>query len=243
MFGWELHAGFYNDTVNGVAHPNAHLYCRLIGNFGADPATNQEKWSAGFRGGIIGADVPYDATKLQTLANSLFAAARVFHLTSESLTSPYCWLTNVTVARVGTDGKYLPSVQDTTFSTGTAALGIGNPSLPWNTAGVFSLRTGRPRGHASNGRLYYPLLAGGASLANGRLTGTQVDARLGKAKTMLDAFNTAFQAYQVNTFLVVSSGVGGIASKVTSVRSDERLDSIERRENAGATVWHTQTIA
>lgn len=226
-----------------MAHPNAHLYCRLVGSFGSDPGSNQEKWSAGFRAGVIGADVPFDATKLQTLANSLFAAGKAFHGNVDSLTSPFCWLHNVTVARVGTDGKYLPGVQDTTFSEGLPGLGIGNASLPWNTSGVFSLRTGNPRGYASNGRLYYPLLVGGAALTNGRLTDTQVTARLSRAKTMFDAFNAALATYQVNTCVVVSSATGSIASRVLQIRSDQRLDSIERRENAGQTVWFTSTLA
>jgi hypothetical protein len=63
------------------------------------------------------------------------------------------------------------------------------------------------------------------------------------AKVMIDEINDAAQVYATNMRVVVASKTGGIQAVVTSIRSDERIDSIERRENAAPAVWMTRDIS
>lgn len=226
-----------------MAFPQAHLYLRFNGSFGPSAETNSEKWSSGLRLAVIGADVHYSPAALQTFANAVHTAASAFHNGTNSNTGSTTAFHNVTVARVGTDGKYLPAQQETTVSAGNPIFGSNLCDQPWNTAGVISLRTDNFRGYASNGRWYYPQTSGAIHALTGRVLGGSVDTRLALAKTLFNAINTAAQTYAENLRICVVSATGSTAAKVTSIRADERLDSIERRENAAPTVWHTQTIA
>jgi hypothetical protein len=63
-------------------------------------------------------------------------------------------------------------------------------------------------------------------------------------KTFLDAVNTAAGAYQTGARIVVASNVGvGDMAFVTAIRSDDRMDSIERRENDQPSQWSNATLA
>ena len=225
-----------------MAFPNAHLLLRAMGNFGPSVATNQEKWSAGLRFGVIGADVNYNATALQVFAEAAHAAFVAFHPGTAVGAGTTCFFTGVSVARVGPDGKYLPTQQETTYSTGLPIAGSPTTVHPWSTANVLSLRTANFRGYASNGRFYYPATGAAIDANTGRISGTNVTNRLNLVKTLFDALNTAAQAYAVNMRVIVASSTGNTAAKVTSVRQDERLDAIERRENAAPAVWKSVTL-
>lgn len=224
-----------------MTYPFAHLLARFNGAFGT--STGAEKWSCGIRLGIVGADTPYLSAALQALAEALHAAAITFHSTTNVGTGTTCYFTGVSLARVGNDGKYNPVDQTTVFSTGAAQAGVGNGTHPWNTAAVFSLRTSNPRGLASNGRVYWPALSLAIDPTTGRITSGPLTSRLTAFKTFVNAINTAADTYQVNTGVVVASNVGsGDMKRVNGVRVDQRLDSIERRENSAPAVWQTTTI-
>lgn len=226
-----------------MAHPNAHILLKAHGSFGGNYASNQEKWTAGLRLGVIGADVMYDAAALQTFANAARAAFSTFHNSTDAYAGTQTYFHECTAARIGPNGRYLPLQQETIHTGGTPIAGLGSPTQPWNTACVISLRTSNFRGYASNGRFYYPMIVGGIDPSSGRILSAVSDNRIAAAKTLFDAINTAGQAYAENMRIIVSSATGSTAAKVTAIRSDERLDSIERRENAGATVWHNATLA
>lgn len=225
-----------------MAHPNAHLYVKIHGSFGGNYASNAEKWSAGLRIGVIGADINYSVAGLQTLANSIHTAVYAYHSVAASLAGTGNWFERVSVARVGTDGHYDPKAQQTTWSTGSPVVGTGQANQPWNTAGNISLRTDNPRGYASNGRFYYPQLVGGLDVNSGRIVTSLQATRIAAIKTLFDAINTAAGVYAVAAKVMVSSATGGVSALVRQVRIDDRLDSIERRENSQPSVWHAATL-
>lgn len=221
---------------------NAHLAVRLNGGFGS-ASTPPDKWSCGVRVAIPGQDIRYDVGALQTFANAVHTAARALNGSASVLAGNNCFFTHVTVARIGEDGKYLPSDQLTTVSVGAGQAGGGSPSQPWNTALSFGLRTDAPRGLASNGRVYYPMLAAGVSAGTGRISTAAVAARVAAFVTFLQAVNAAATAYDLGASVCVMSNVGaGTTRVVTAVRSDERLDSIERRENDQVPVYTTTPL-
>ncbi len=225
-----------------MAYSSAHILLRVNGHFGTSTAVT-DGWSFGMRFGVAGADVAYDEAKLQTFVQSAYDAAFTFVSDPLTLAGTACWMDNCSAARVGQNGKYSPTTQTTKFSTGPAVAGTGTVTLPWNSAQVVSLRTANPRGYASNGRVYVPLLAGTIVAATGRLTGTVTSNRLNNFKTMVTKLNTAANLYDPGARLRVMSNIGlGTSAHVTSMRSDDRIDSIERRENALPSVWTTVTV-
>jgi hypothetical protein len=152
-----------------------------------------------------------------------------------------CFLDYVSGAQIGVGGKYTPTNQLTVVSPTTPTPGLGSGVLPWNTASVISLRTAIPRGRGSNGRVYWPCLSVPVIAGTGRVN---ILGRVQAAKTFFDAMNTAANTYSAGMRAVVASAVGGgVIAPVTSIRSDDRLDSIERRENAQPVAWSVSALA
>lgn len=222
--------------------PWAHILLRVNGGFGPVLATPVDRWSVGFRCGVSGGDVPYDAAKLVTLVNSAHAAAEAFHEQAGTGSGTNVSMINVSGARIGTNGKYSPAIQDTVYSTDTGAFGNGTALHPWSTAHVISLRTALPRGRGSNGRCYWPALGMTIDTTTGRATPAAVLTRLTNFQTFLNALNTALNTYSPGTVVQVISSVGSVANKVTAIRADTRMDHQERRENAVPSVYQSLNI-
>jgi hypothetical protein len=226
-----------------VVYPQEHILIRFNGWFGGGTYPGSDTWSAGLRMGLVSQAPAYDAAKLQTLVNACHTAAKALHSASGMGTGINCYLNQTTGAQIGVNGKYLPSTQQTIFSPIDPIAGVGTGALPWSTAMVYSLRTANPRGRASNGRVYWPAPSATIDITTGRITAAQVTSRLNAFKTFLNACNTAANTYWTNMKVVVASNVGGgEIQPVTSVRVDQRLDSIERRENNQPAVWQSVTI-
>lgn len=221
----------------------AHLYVRVNGGFGPSVASPVDKWSVGLRIAKSAGDVQMASPALLTFANAVHAATITLHASPAVLAGTTCFFTHVTAARVGTEGKYDPAGQVTTVSTGSPQAGSGTLTMPWSACLSIGLRTAQPRGYASNGRLYYPMTAGALASGTGRATATVVTNRLAAFKTWLNAINTAANTYDAGAAVSVMSSVGaGATERVLSIRSDERVDNIERRENDLAVTYQTTTL-
>lgn len=220
---------------------NRHVYLRANGAFGA--ATGVEKWSVGLRFAIVGADVEWNESGLLTFANACHSALVTFHTASQVNAGSACYFVNCSAACIGVDGKYDPDGQETVFSTGSPQVGTGSTALPWSAAVVISLRTSRPRGYASNGRVYWPATAAAIVGTTGRVNSGNVSGRVTAFRTAVNAMNTAAAVYSTNMRLAVMSSVGaGRTALVNEIRADERLDNVERRENSAPAVWSTAPI-
>jgi len=117
----------------------------------------------------------------------------------------------------------------------------------WNSAYVTSLRRLIARGLASNGRMYWPAVGMTLTSTTGRLASATQNTYMTTCKTMLDAINVAAQAYQNGLRIHVlgySAKTGAsMSSMVTSIRGEQRMDSIERRENQQPPVWSSALLA
>lgn len=226
-----------------MSFTNAHLLVRLNGGFGTSSLSPVDKWSSGFRVGIPTQDIRYSAPDLQTFANSVHTAAQTLMTTAGTGAGSNCFFTHVTVARLGEDGFYNPDTQLTTVSVGTASAGAGTSNQAWSASLSIGLRTGNPRGYASNGRFYFPALALAPTGSNGRIAGATVLARLNAMRTFFNSVNTAALVYEAASGVQVMSNVGtGASARVTALRSDDRQDHIERRENAAAPAYQTVAL-
>lgn len=227
-----------------MAYDRVSLLLRILGHFGASGTDVKDRWSTGIRiASIVSGTAPDGPFTpfLETVSVPIAA----FHSGSNSLVGANCYLTELTMAKIGTDGKYSnPSAPTEHRLYDVPVAGVGTATQPWNTSLVTSLRTANPRGYASNGRCYYPAIAAPVSPATGRVVDANVLGRLQEFKTMVDAINVAANTLGSSLRVVVMSSVGaGASSKVTSLRADGRLDSIERRENQQPSSWSTVTIA
>lgn len=226
-----------------MVYPHEHVLLRFNGHFGTS-TTFPDRWSVGLRFGLGGSAPAYDAAKLQTFVNAAQTAANTLMAGSSVGASTSCFLDYVSGAQIGVLGNYVPTTQLTVVSPTTTTAGIGTPALPWNSAGVISLRTANPRGRGSNGRVYWPYLAVALGPTTGRVTTATTANRVGSFKTFFDALNVAANTYSAGTRLIVASNVGGgLHAPVTMIRSDDRIDSIERRENDTPATWSTSTLA
>lgn len=186
----------------------------------------------------------YSASALQTFCDACWAAFTTLHAASGATVGSSCFFDWASVARIGLDGKYDPLTQNTIRKDATPVAGGGVTNIPWNTALVVSLRTAKPRGYCSNGRFYYPCTSPSIAAGTGRIPDANVASRIAAFKMCFDACNTAAATYATNLRMIVASKVGGgAAEKVTAIRSDGRLDSIERRENKQVSTWSVSSLA
>jgi len=227
-----------------MVYPHEHILIRFNGHFGASGTIISDRWSTGLRFGLPNAAPAYDPVKLQTFVNACQTAASAFHNNAGAFVGNTCWFDQVAGAQVGVSGKYTPTGQLTVLSPLNPVSGSSPPVLPWNSALVTSLRTAVPRGRGSNGRMYWPALAATLSTSTGRINTTSIGTRMTAFKTFIDACNVAAGTYSAGMKAVVASNVGGgLIAYVTSIRADDRLDSIERRENDLAVQWTQAAIA
>jgi len=228
-----------------VHYAHSHYALRAVGTFGSGALDN---WSAGLRLADPTAEVP-DSTNYAAFLAAIAPAIETFHKTVEVRAGNSAWLKELHFARVGTDGKYNPTTQVTTIHTyATPFSGVGISVLPWNSACVTSLKTAFPRGIASNGRMYWPATSMPLNAATGRMQSVDMPAYALAVKAMIEAINTAAAAQLaagVRVAVVGADGKSGSArsAKVTSIRIDDRLDTIERRENDQPVNTWTQGIA
>jgi len=226
-----------------MVYAQEHILLRFNGHFGTTGGV-ADRWSVGVRLGQASLPTIYDAAKLQTLATAADAAARVFHAAAGTKAGTSCFFDQVAAACIGPSGRYVPPGALTILGPTGSSPGTGTPVLPWNSAMTLSLRTAISRGRGSNGRIYWPALAMPIVATTGRVLTADVVARMGAAKTFLDALNTAANSYFAGTRVIVASNVGaGINAAVTAVRSDDRIDSIERRENDQPPVYSSAALA
>jgi len=227
-----------------MAYSRNFIQLRFGGVFGSTSSSVADKWSVGLKVANPGVDLVYDVTKITNLVQTATTLMASFHNGGGALSGTNCFLLWGTGALIGTNGKYNPTTQSTIFYTlATPVAGDGTPVHPWNTALVVSLRTARPRGPASNGRVYYPALSAAITAGTGRMNPSTVANRLTGFKTVITGINTAAGTYAAGTQVCVLSDVGiGQTSAVTALRSDLRIDTQERRENDQGADYQSVTI-
>lgn len=227
-----------------MAYEREHIYLRILGHFGANSTNFVDYWSTGLRLATVGGGPPSTAGLVGFL-ESISVPINTFHTAATSFVGGNVYLDELTAAHIGLDGKYASEFTETVRRPyATPQGGGGTATQPWNVSHVISLRTLKKRGVASNGRMYYPMTAASVNATTGRLTSANAQSRVTNAKTMFDAINVAAQVASSGLRIHVMSKVdNGWSAMVTDLRSDLRLDSIERRENDQPATWVTASLA
>lgn len=226
---------------------------RALGHFGSAQSQFGDYWSAGLRLAVAGGTPPQTGG-LVTFLENISVPFATFHASPGVYAGTSTYLDELTVAHIGLDGKYASEFTETVRRPySSPILGNTTGAHPWNTSHVISLRTAKKRGLASNGRWYYPGLGLPVVPTTGRLAAATVTTRLAAAKVLFDAINTHAQTASSGLRIYVLSagaknpntGVKGVgwSAVCTEIRADQRLDSIEKRENDQPAVWQTASIA
>lgn len=234
-----------------MGYEREHILLRINGHFGSS-ASPLDFWSVGLRLATVGGTPP-QTSNLVAFLETISSPIQAFHTSVPVGVGSNCYLSELTAAHIGLDGKYASAFAETVRRPYTTPVaGNGTAVNPWNVAHVISLRTQKKRGLASNGRIYYPALATTPAAATGRLTAGVVAGRIDQAKVMFDAINVAAQAASNGLRIYVLSfgsknpdtgGHGpGWSAVVTDIRGDQRLDTQERRENNQPPVWYQKSI-
>lgn len=143
-------------------------------------------------------------------------------------------LTFLRLARIGTDGHYVPgsSSFDGTYASAIAG-GGSSPVFPLQVAAATTLTTGIPHGQASKGRIFLPPLSvapvfGGSDL----WTDSDVTGRSTAVAAMITSLNTVLGGPAAVFSQGTVKGGGPLVRSVTGVYTGRRPD-IQRRRAKG----------
>lgn len=222
-------------------HP--YVYIRFNGVFG-NTATPIERWSAGIKllqpGGLVATN------SLIAFLETISGPVATFHSHSAVKAGQQCWLTELTAAVVGTDGKYIGGGAQTTLKRPytTPVAGAATTILPYPTSMVLSLRTTLQRGRASNGRVYWPATALNISPTTGVVVTADTTNYATQAALLLNAINQAADAFIPDSqgIWVMSGLDAGTSAPVTSVRIGGRMDHQESRERSIVEQYSSATV-
>lgn len=145
-------------------------------------------------------------------------------------------LVSLAAAVLGTDGKYVGGgLQDTSRYTYPAPIaGSGTTVAPWSTAVCVSLKTAKPRGTSSRGRLYFPATAIQLGV-DGRMTNAMRNNFITQAAGLINNLNsraaTAFGGGPLKIAVMSQLGAGS-TQYATHVSVGRKIDTQERREKS-----------
>lgn len=226
-----------------MVYAEPYVYVRALGVFG-DTSTPRETWGVGFK--FRHPDTPPTPAQIQAFIETCSPVLSAFHAGPISAGTT-CFLTEITGALIGTDGKYVGGSTQVTrrHLLGTPTAGTGTDTFPWSQALVLSLRTALSRGAGSNGRVYWPMCGQGISGSTGGLAAGTRNGILAAAVTLVNDLNAAKESAMPGTGkLAVMSNVGtGIAATVTAVRVGVKPDRQERRERDVAEAYAQSSVA
>lgn len=203
-----------------MAYPSEYNYLTVHWNL----SNTSESGQFGLK--FIGPNIPD-----QAMVDGAAAAVQTFWSAALSYIAPTYSLSHLRLARLGTDGHYLPtSISfDHTYAPPIAGgSSLGTALKPAQTAHVVTLQTGVPRGLAHQGRCYLPPIAGDLGTDFLWLP-AQVNNRLNGFATMLSALSGS----NLGLLAVMSKGTPthplGATNNVTYINSDTRPDVQRRR--------------
>lgn len=194
--------------------PAAHSLLTFSGPAYGD----QEEWATGCR--LRGTQAP-DVADLTAVGDAFigFTGTTALGASNAARLVSVKWAPQTTAGRYG-DGEAVEALRT------PQALG-SNDRMPAQLAVVLSLRTARPRGRGSNGRMYIPALPT-LGTNTGQFSAGDASTIAAAAATMLAAIGDI-----LGTEVVVGSQVGaGLLETVTGVRVG-RVPDTQRRRREG----------
>jgi hypothetical protein len=223
-----------------LAYSTPFVKVNIEGHFGSSATVPIEKWNAGFHVANP-AGIATSQGALLTYFTALAAPATTFFQTTNTGTGTNTWLTAISGALIGVDGKYaLGKLQSTTrYTLPTPAVGVGGIVSPWATSTVLSLRSIILRGPGSHGRMYWPSPGLSPTATTGAFNATNVNAIATAAQTFFNSVNTASTtAFGSGSYVSNVSNIGlGSQATVINVYVGQKPDHMESRESGIAEAY------
>jgi hypothetical protein len=218
-----------------MTYSQSFLLHTAEGHFGPGGSTVTDVWRVSLKLAPIGAPLLSEAAKAAFLAAAepLWVA---FHTNTNVSPGANCFLTALTAAHIGEDGKYLGlGTQGTTRRVlGSVAGGSGTANLPWSTACAYTLRTTILRGRGSRGRFFYPACGTAVGATDGLWSSSVTQARATAGATLiagLNAFGDDLAPPALAVVRVMSNLGLGVDDNVVRVEVGRKPDRQERRES------------
>lgn len=212
------------DQETLMPYPAAHSLLTFSG-----PAFNdQEEWSTGVR---LRRTAPPSLLELEDCSEAFVVLCSTQNLGASAnvLLQSTKWAPQTTEGRygLGNSVEYLNS----------PPLAFGNVNAPPQIAFVISLRTAKPRGRGSNGRMYLPCMPLLENDGSGQISVAHRDTAAQAGAVFISMINSILA-----TECVVGSTVGaGLLETITGVRAGRALDT-QRRRRAGIPENYSGTV-
>lgn len=201
-----------------------------------------EEWSTGFFLGSENADA---VEPTQAAADAVLGAWTTFFSAATSYISNYYLTTQVKIAHLGTDGKLLDDLVVYAYPGTALAGGVSTNHMPTQCSLVASLRSDRPRGLASKGRMYLPGIAIGMQ-NNGKILSTARDTI---ATNLQTCFNTIRGHMDIqDTPILAAKGTGAFPNLtaqndfIESIKVGDVIDTQRRRRNGLTEAYVTKVL-
>ena len=211
-----------------MAFSSTHVLFKINGVFGPTAATAVEQWSCSMR--INTGTTNNSETAKVAFLETVSVPVNAFHTSSGASAGVACWLTSLSCAYIGPDGKYVGGGAQTTAVRPytTPAAGLVSNTQSWDVARVYTLRTAQSRGRGHVGRFYYQVQA--PLSTDGRWSQADVTSAATAAKTMIDQVNAASKSFWTASFGVsVMSFVGNVSYQVNAVEVGRAPDTQRSR--------------
>jgi hypothetical protein len=142
-------------------------------------------------------------------------------------------LATVKLNRIGTNGKYVEAYTIRKDFEGTLPKGAVGSSLPNQVAWVATLETGRTRGLAHRGRIFFPVPAAGIGL-DGYVAAADATNAANRVAALINSVNGVRPSAKVHVYSAGSekTGAPGVHRPVTGVSVGRVLDTMRTRRNA-----------
>jgi hypothetical protein len=180
--------------------------------------SSTEEWQTGVR---------LDGTQVPTTANfqAIDSAVQTFLSTSQARLPAGFRYIGLKWAPQDVNGRYGDNGESVEYLAPAPLSGSTTPSYP-QVAVVLSLRTGRARGFASNGRMYFPTMQSVQS-DSGKMTAGTASGLATAGAALIQAIN----AVGLGNVAVMSAVGAGRIERVTGVRVGRVFDTQRRRRN------------
>lgn len=202
-----------------------------MGVFGAAATTGTEQWSWGLRINP-GLGAAFDESKKTAFLAGIQGATNGYHVDTYMKNHANAWLTHLTCAYIGEDGKYVGGdTQPTTVYTYSPAVkGTGATTVPWSHSRVITLRSSIERGAGAYGRFYTP--CGETVQLDGRFDPSAQQTVADVSRTYIDTVNTQARLQWPGANVSIMSTVGTLPiGRVIAVGAGLQPDTQRRRDN------------
>jgi hypothetical protein len=209
------------------------LQVNVEGQFGSGAGV--EFWRVGFKLPINAPGTPPSTAEIVAYLTAIRAPITTYH-SGPAACSNQTYVTAVSGASVGTDGKYLGGGAQQTTRVLMAAPVAGNVSAvsaPYSQAMCITLQAALARGRASKGRLYWPATGVSVDAGTGLVADANRNVMATGARVMIDALNSLSDTNlgaNIGHIAVMSELGSGTTSTVIGISIGRKPDRQERRE-------------